>query len=404
LDKNELQQKVNPSYITGKGCLAMLMATGEPDAVALAKTVDFSEIMNGPASQSESSRDIIRSYVVSHDARYNIWNRIARQTNCDVIVDLPCGYLPHGLAVARMGKTYYGFDLPVVINETAPAVEGLADKEQKDRIHYCSVDATNYESMKKALEGVSGKICIITDGMLPLFSRSELDQVCKAVHRLLEHFGGEWYTADAMSVDLMALSYEAVFQKDPAIVYQAATAGSAIVSDINNSEKPFIAWDQDKRKAYMEEMGFAVEEIAYNDLLPELRTADADMMRRIRASYSKMIEWRLTAKKESTAADNDLPFAVSEEFKDGTFFVSVQGRMDTMTAPELLKKFQELPEKPTAIEIDIRNMAYISSAGLRVLLMMYKSLKDNSRFRLINIRNEVREILETTGLDRFFLK
>ena len=57
----------------------------------------------------------------------------------------------------------------------------------------------------------------------------------------------------------------------------------------------------------MEEMGFAVEEIAYNDLLPELRTADADMMRRIRASYSKMIEWRLTAKKESIEDIHNTP-------------------------------------------------------------------------------------------------
>ena len=129
--------------------------------------------------------------------------------------------------------------------------------------------------MKKALENVHGRICIITDGMLGLFNRSELDQVCKAVHRLLSDLGGEWYTSDAMSVDLMALSYEAVMQKDPSIVYQAVVSGSAEESDIDNSENPFIAWDQQKLRSYMEGLGFAVEQIDYNTILPELRTADS---------------------------------------------------------------------------------------------------------------------------------
>ena len=105
MDSKELQQIVNPSYTTGKGCLAMLMSTGDPDAAELAKSIDFSELQQGdPMPDSEIRREIIRSYVVSHDARYNVWNRIAEQSDCDVIIDLPCGYLPHGLAVARMEK------------------------------------------------------------------------------------------------------------------------------------------------------------------------------------------------------------------------------------------------------------------------------------------------------------
>ena len=78
--------------------------------------------------------------------------------------------------------------------------------------------------------------------------------------------------------------------------------------------------------------------------------------------------------------------------------------MDTLTAPELLQKFQQLPDKATAIEIDIENMSYVSSAGLRVLLMMYKSLDDKDNFELTGVSDEVREILETTGFDQFLLK
>ena len=76
--------------------------------------------------------------------------------------------------------------------------------------------------------------------------------------------------------------------------------------------------------------------------------------------------------------------------------------MDTITAPELLKKFQALPEKPEEIEVDVSRMVYVSSAGLRVLLMMYKSLSDKSRFKMTGMSESVREILETTGFDEYF--
>ncbi len=403
MDIKELEQLVNPSYTTGKGCLGLLSATGDPDAINLSKLIDLSVPDKDPMPDSELRREIIRGYMVGQDARYSVWNRLAEKSDCDIIIDLPCGYLPHGLAVARMGKNYFGFELPVVIKDIEPAIYSLCTEEQKEKIHYRSVDATNYESMKKALGDVKGRICIITDGMLGLFNRSELDQVCKSILRLLSEFGGEWYTSDVMSVELMALSYEAVTQKDSAIVHQAVVSGSAANSDIDNAENPFIAWAPERLKAYMEGLGFNVEPFAYSEVLPQLRTADADLMERLKASYSKMIEWRLTAKKQTQTVEVDLPFEVSSEFKDGVFSVSVQGRMDTMTAPELLKRFKELPEKAQAINIDVAKMAYVSSAGLRVFLMMYKSLEDKSRFRLMNVSDDVREILETTGFDQFLV-
>ena len=76
--------------------------------------------------------------------------------------------------------------------------------------------------------------------------------------------------------------------------------------------------------------------------------------------------------------------------------------MDTITAPELLQRFQEIPGKATAITVDVERMSYVSSAGLRVLLMMYKSLEDKRRFKLLNVSEDVREILAVTGFDQFF--
>ena len=274
MNDQELLKNVNPSYTTGKGCLVMLAGTGDPDAIELSGIIDLSELpQNDPMPENQTTRDIVRSYMVGQDARYSVWNQIAADSDCDVIIDLPCGYLPHGLAVARMGKTYYGFDLPVVINDIEPAIYGICEKEQdipRERIHYRSVDATNYESMKRALDGVKGRICIITDGMLALFNRSELDEACRAVRKLLSDFDGEWYTADAMSVELMALSFEGVMQQDPQIVRESVVSGSAAQSDIDNAENPFISWDVGRLKEYMEGQGFQVDEFAFSEKLPVL--------------------------------------------------------------------------------------------------------------------------------------
>ena len=57
-----------------------------------------------------------------------------------------------------------------------------------------------------------------------------------------------------------------------------------------------------------------------------------------------------------------------------------------------------------AIHIDVSRMSYVSSAGLRVLLMMYKSLENKENFEMTGVSEEVREILKTTGFDQFLLK
>ena len=394
MNNQELLKAVNPSYYTAKGCLALLMQTGEPDAIKLGGEIDLSELSKPTsAAPSETEIEIMRGYTVAHDARYNVWNRIAEESGCDVIIDLPCGYLPHALAVSRMGKQYYGFDLPVVINEIEPAIKKLSDDPA---IHFSGVDATNYDSMKSALEGVTGKICIITDGLLGFFNMSELKEVCASIKRLLSEFGGSWYTSDAMASNLMAFGYEAVTGKDPAVVFAAVRSGGAKAADIDNSINPFITLDYEKRKALMKEQGFNVRAFAYSDKLPDLRSCAAvpGLMERMRDKLAGMIEWELTAKAEDAHGTYGGEFYVRTHTEGNTTIYEVGGRLDTMTAPELLRKFND-SEPAEFITLDARNLDYISSAGLRVLLIMSKSAKEP--VRVINYSESVKEIFNVTG-------
>ena len=54
--------------------------------------------------------------------------------------------------------------------------------------------------------------------------------------------------------------------------------------------------------------------------------------------------------------------------------------------------------------VHVSRMAYISSAGLRVLVMMIKSLENADNFKMTGASEEVRTILKTSGLDWLLLR
>ena len=81
--------------------------------------------------------------------------------------------------------------------------------------------------------------------------------------------------------------------------------------------------------------------------------------------------------------------------KDGELTVLIDGRLDTLTAPELESFLADNYEGVTSLIFDCEKLVYISSAGLRVLLTAHKRMKGN--MKLINVSELVMEVLEMTG-------
>ena len=75
--------------------------------------------------------------------------------------------------------------------------------------------------------------------------------------------------------------------------------------------------------------------------------------------------------------------------------VFLVGRLDTNTAPELERFLSENYEGISAITFDCEQLAYVSSAGLRVLLTAHKRMK--GAMKLINVCELVMEVFEMTG-------
>ena len=83
------------------------------------------------------------------------------------------------------------------------------------------------------------------------------------------------------------------------------------------------------------------------------------------------------------------------ELLNTTAQLKVEGRLDTITAPELDKRINELDVKE--LVLDLQNLEYISSAGLRVLLSTHKKFVKLDGMKVINVKAEVMEIFEMTG-------
>ena len=80
---------------------------------------------------------------------------------------------------------------------------------------------------------------------------------------------------------------------------------------------------------------------------------------------------------------------------NGTFIVALDGRLDTITAPDLEKFLGENCTDAAMLIFDCEKLAYISSAGLRVLLAAQKKTK--GAMKLINVGELVMEVFEMTG-------
>ena len=85
------------------------------------------------------------------------------------------------------------------------------------------------------------------------------------------------------------------------------------------------------------------------------------------------------------------------EKNGGELRVSVAGRLDTQTAPELEKTLEEQLPGATSVTFDLAELTYTSSAGLRIFLKARKALKQREDVRLIHVREDITEILEMTG-------
>ncbi len=83
--------------------------------------------------------------------------------------------------------------------------------------------------------------------------------------------------------------------------------------------------------------------------------------------------------------------------------VKVEGRLDTMTAPELQRALSEYPGETRRLIFDFAALEYISSAGLRMLLSMHKQMSSvGGEIQVVHANTAVKDVFEMTGFSDIF--
>lgn len=88
---------------------------------------------------------------------------------------------------------------------------------------------------------------------------------------------------------------------------------------------------------------------------------------------------------------------------DGVTVATLFGELDGRTAPIVQEKLLALPEPNGKALLDMSGVTYISSAGLRALLMLYRQMAANDgRVALVGLTESIRDVMTVTGFLEFF--
>lgn len=88
---------------------------------------------------------------------------------------------------------------------------------------------------------------------------------------------------------------------------------------------------------------------------------------------------------------------------DSVTVVELVGELNTTTAPDIQKQILPLAEPGSKILLDMTQVGYMSSAGLRVLLSLYRQISaSDGKIVLIGVNEEIENVMSVTGFLSFF--
>lgn len=92
-----------------------------------------------------------------------------------------------------------------------------------------------------------------------------------------------------------------------------------------------------------------------------------------------------------------------EQDRDVTI-LSLHGELDSQSAPEVREQLLNAVHSDSKIVLDMSNVSYMSSAGLRVLLLLYRRIRENvGQIVVTGLHDEVRDVMAITGFLDFFV-
>jgi len=88
---------------------------------------------------------------------------------------------------------------------------------------------------------------------------------------------------------------------------------------------------------------------------------------------------------------------IEKKLNNEELTITLGGRLDTVTAPSLEEELKASLEGIKKLVLDFGALEYISSAGLRVLLMAQKTMNKQGSMVIRNVNETIAEVFEITG-------
>ncbi len=405
--ENVITMQLNPTQAMAHSGLIGCAANGDEDAIAMLKTIKEKSIITSPSPTPQKEVDLLRKVSAAYCsvawARHYVTDTLFNALRMSNFVDLGCGINQRSIRYSRMKDVhYFGIDFPRVIDAVRQTTLSIIAGAYLDyRIHLCATDVTDYDSLRFAINA-RGPIFITTEGLMMYLTEKEMITAVENINRLLSEFGGVWVTDDMYAKEFNDSVMKELF---PVAEKDAGTAVNNLMTNTSKGivfDNSFVTLKDDEHDRFMADLGFNSRNINVWKYItnlkipPEIRSAFKNM--RFKLFTSEIYDSRT----KSTVTKSR--FDVDSTNEAGEVTIKISGRLDTVTAPKLIKVFEERMKDPifNSINVDMSSCPYISSAGIRALLMIYKRVtKQGGTFSMKNLCPEVYEIIEVTGFSDF---
>ena len=88
---------------------------------------------------------------------------------------------------------------------------------------------------------------------------------------------------------------------------------------------------------------------------------------------------------------------ITKTVENDNLTLSLEGRLDTLTAPQLEAEVNGKLDGVKTLIFDFQNLAYVSSAGLRILFMAQKIMNKRGKMIVRNANADIKDIFTVTG-------
>ncbi len=403
----EIMAKANPVFQTAIGTTALLAKGGDPLAQEYLQAMELSELDCSPMVTGEERTTTggysfkLLNYVLTLEYRHKMMNQMIVDSGYPNVLDLACGYTPRAVRMSRSGIHYVGGDVPLVI-QTMQRVIKPYRRESRTLMVYREVDVTNPKAMHEAADLLKGPICIVTEGLLGYLQDDEVHILGTNIREILQDHDGCWITMDPYYFQLAAAVAHALDESAEAIE-QASLRGGASVSDTLNMAKlernPVVV------QKILRDCGLkpvCVPFYAENLVLENERFLPVEKRESFHREVAQLQALQITAEGNAPNGLRDTE-GIADNFvltlADGMLLVKLAGRIDAISAPELLQTYEKDVKKERFQEVwvEAEHLTYLSSTGLRVLLLMAKD-SEKKKIRIRHANDTVKRFLAMNGL------